>query len=104
MAKYTLSYDTPILKTCPICGQEKPYYNKIQRHCRDCTRERALKSRKESYLRHRELLKEEKKIKEEKKKQPNADIDAVMEYAKKHNIFSYGKAVIMMEKERKQKC
>lgn len=92
----TIIYPTPILKTCPYCHKEKPYYNNLQHYCRECAKIRRFEKSKENSARYRAISKE-KRRKQTLLENP-LSIDEVVKIAEQNKI-SYGKAVMLLSKE-----
>lgn len=87
-------FDDPIFKICPMCKEKKPYYNCLQRYCRECAKERNrtfMREYKQTY---------ESKAKPKKNETANKgkSLDEVLNFANTKGI-SYGKAVMLMSKE-----
>ena len=97
-------YEEPILKSCPMCGENKYFFHIAQKFCRECADERARQQR----ALHQKKLKSEPKPPKDtlknkfvvKKKKvspiPERSIDEVVRIASKNHI-SYGKAVRILE-------
>lgn len=88
-------YEEPILKICPMCKEEKPYYNDLQIYCRDCADERQRQKRRKCSKNAQKTKKEPKKIEIVK---PKVAIEDVLKFANDKGI-TYGKAVMMLSKE-----
>lgn len=100
----TLIYDEPILKACPMCGEEKPYFNNLQVYCRECAEQRS-KTQRDTYKKKRrsepkppkDTLKNKFVVKKKKASPiPERSIDEVVRIASVNHI-SYGKAVLLLE-------